>query len=229
MQTAALWSGGKDSSYATYLAMKQGHKIKYLITMFPEREDSWMFHYPCIELTRLQSESMGIKQITQKTKGEKEKELEDLKKALGKINDVDGIVSGALASNYQKTRVDKICKELGLESIAPLWHKDQEKVLREEIKTGFEIIITGVFADGFDKKWIGRKIDEKTVDELVELNKKYGISIAGEGGEYESFVVNCPLFKKRIEILKSEICWDDKTGSGYLIVKEARLAEELKK
>lgn len=224
MKLAALWSGGKDSSYATFLEMKEGHEIKYLVSMFPERVDSYMFHRPCIELTVLQAEAFGIEQIIGKTKGEKEKELDDLRKILDGIKDeIDGIVSGAVASQYQKSRIEKICGELGLKSIAPLWQKDPEKILRDEIRAGFEIIFTGVFADGFDRNWLGRKIDEKAVNELVKLSEKKGISIAGEGGEYESLVINCPLFKKRIEILESEISWDEKTNSGYLIVNEARL------
>jgi diphthine-ammonia ligase len=224
MRLASLWSGGKDSAFATYLALNQGHEVKALVTIFPERQDSWMFHFPCIKLTKLQAKAIGIEQIVKKTKGEKEKELEDLKKVLEKIkSEIDGIVSGAIASNYQKLRIDKICDELRLKHISPLWQKDQEKVLEDEIRAGFEIIITGVFAEGFDKNWIGRKIDDKAKKELLELKKKFGISVSGEGGEYESLVLNCPLFKKKIEILNSEICWDSKTNSGYLIIKEARL------
>jgi ABC transporter with metal-binding/Fe-S-binding domain ATP-binding protein len=223
MKFAALWSGGKDSAFATYLALRQGHKIKALVTIFPEREDSWMFHFPCIKLTKLQAKAMGIEQIAKRTKGEKEKELEDLKKVLSGMKEIDGIVSGAIASNYQKSRIDKICDELKISHFSPLWQKNQEKVLEEEILAGFEIIITGVFAEGFEKSWLGRKIDDEARKKLLELKRKFGISVSGEGGEYESFVLNCPLFKKRIEILNSEICWDSKTNSGYLIAKKAKL------
>ena len=223
MRLASLWSGGKDSVYATYLALKQGYEIKALITIFPKNQESWMFHYPCIKLTKLQAKAIGIKQIVKKTKGEKEKELEDLRKVLSRMKDIDGIVSGVIASNYQKSRIDKVCEELGLKHFSPFWQKNQEKVLKGEIRAGFEIIITGVFAEGFDKSWLGKKIDDVTIKELLELKRKFGISVSGEGGEYESLVVYCPLFKKRIEILNSEICWDSKTNSGYLIPKKAKL------
>lgn len=227
MKLASLISGGKDSIYATYLAMQKGHEIKYLVTIFPERQDSWMFHHPCIELTKLQAEALGIKQIIGKTIGEKEKELEDLRKVLEKIrNEVEGVVSGAIASNYQKIRIDRICEELGLESLTPLWNEDQEKLLKEEVGSGFEIIITGVFAEGFNKSWLGRKIDFKTIEELKKLNKKFRTNISAEGGEYESFVLNCPIFKKKVEITESEIIWDDATNSGYLIVKRAELIQK---
>lgn len=223
MRLAALWSGGKESSYSTYLAMKE-HEIKYLITLFPEKEDSWMFHYPCIELTKLQAEALGIKQIIRKTKGEKEKELEDLKEVLMSIrNEIDGVVSGAVYSKYQKKRIEKICKELRLKSITPLWHRDAEKLLKEEIESEFEIIITGVSAEGFDKNWLGRKINLDTIEDLKKLNKRFRINLSGEGGEFESLVLNCPLFKKQIKILDFETEWDNKTNSGYLVVRKTKL------
>ena len=224
MRLAALFSGGKDSTYAMYKLMKEGHEIKYLITIFSERQDSWMFHYPCIELTKLQSEALGIKQIIKKTKGEKEKELKDLKDVLISVKDeIDGIVTGALYSDYQKTRIEKICKELGLKCLSPLWHSDLEKMLKEEIDLGFEIVITGVAAEGLDKSWLGRKIDFDLIEKLKELNKKFGINIGAEGGEFETLVIDCPIFKKKIKILESDSIWDDKTNSGYLKIKDATI------
>jgi ABC transporter with metal-binding/Fe-S-binding domain ATP-binding protein len=224
MRLASLFSGGKDSTYATYLASKK-HEIKFLVTMLPERSDSWMFHHPCTELTALQAESMGIEHIKQTTPGKKELELEELKSVLKKIkDDIDGIVAGAVESNYQKTRVERICKELGLELVAPLWGIDQEELLRKQLKTGFDMIITAVAAEGLDKNFIGRKIDEKTIDELCELGKKFGINVAAEGGEYESFVRDCPMFSKKIEIMDSEVVWEG--TSGYLVVKKAKLIDK---
>jgi len=227
MRLASLMSGGKDSIYALYKLMKEGHEIKYLITIFSEHQDSWMFHYPCIELTKLQAESLGIKQIIKKTKGEKEKELKDLKDALVSIKDeIDGIVTGALYSDYQKTRIEKICKELGLKCLSPLWHSDLEKMLKEEIKSGFEIVITGVAAEGLDKSWLGKKIDLSLIEKLKELNKKFGINIGAEGGEFETLVLDCPIFRKKIKILDSSVVWDNNTNSGYLKVKNAILVEK---
>jgi len=224
MKIAALFSGGKDSTFALYNAIRQGHKIRYLVTIFPERQDSWMFHHPCIELTKLQSEALGIRQIIEKTKGEKEKELEDLKKALEKIKDkIEGVVSGAIASRYQKNRIDKVCKELKLKSITPLWNKNPEELFEEEIKSGFEIIITAVSAAGLDENWLGKKIDLESIKELKDLSKKFGFNLVFEGGEAETIVLNSPIFKKKIDFHDSEKIWDSKTNSGYLIIKNARL------
>jgi len=227
MKLAILFSGGKDSTYALFKAMKEGHEIKYLITIFSERQDSWMFHYPCIELTKLQAKSLGIKQIIKKTKGEKEKELKDLKDVLISVkNEIDGVVTGALYSDYQKTRIEKICKELGLKCLSPLWHSDLEKMLKEEVVLGFEIIISGVAAEGLDRSLLGKKIDLSLIEKLKELNKKFGINIGAEGGEFETLVLDCPLFKKKIKILQSDSAWDNKTNSGYLKIKDTALVEK---
>ncbi|MEM5772891.1 MAG: TIGR00289 family protein [Candidatus Aenigmatarchaeota archaeon] len=225
MRVAVLFSGGKDSTYATYIAKKQGNEIKYLVTIIPEREDSWMFHFPCIALTKLQAKAIGVKQIMRRTKGEKEKELEDLKRVLEKIKgEIDAVVSGAVASNYQKSRIDKVCKDLKLKHLAPLWQKNQEEVLKEEVKAGFEIMITGVFAEGFDESWLGRMIDEEAVKEILELKEKFGISPSGEGGCYETLILDCPIFKKRLQIIRSRKIWEGM--SGYLQIDKAKLVSK---
>jgi ABC transporter with metal-binding/Fe-S-binding domain ATP-binding protein len=198
MKLACLFSGGKDSTYALYLTLKEGHEVAYLVSVFPESPESYMFHYPMIEKTIEQAEAIGIKHIIVRTKGEKEKELEDLKNALSRL-DVDGVVSGAIASNYQKSRIDRIAKELGIASLAPLWHKDEERLLKEQIDSGFEIIITHVAAQGLDKSWIGRKIDRKALEELKKIREKYQINLSGEGGEFETLVLDCPLFSHPIK------------------------------
>jgi len=152
-----------------------------------------------------------------------------LRKVLEKIkSEIEGVVSGAVESNYQKSRIDAICKKLGLKSISPLWHREPEELLKEEVDSGFEIIITGVFADGFDKNWLGRKIDEKCIEDLKQLNKKYGVHLVFEGGEAETLVTDCPIFKKKIKILNFEKIWDDNTNSGYLEVKKSILVNKQK-
>ncbi|OYT42625.1 MAG: TIGR00289 family protein [Candidatus Aenigmarchaeota archaeon ex4484_224] len=227
MKLAALFSGGKDSTYAIYLAKKMGYEVKYLLTIFPESKESWMFHHPCIEMTKVQAELMGIKQLIRKTKGEKEKELEDLRKLVEKVKDeVSGLLSGALASNYQKERVDRIAKEFGLESIAPLWKKDRAKSLEDEIKEGFEIMVTGVATQGMNENWLGRILDLKTLNELKKLSENFGIDVGGEGGEYETLVLDCPLFSKKIVVKNFEKIWDKKTNSGYIVIKDFDLVEK---
>lgn len=227
MRVAVLYSGGKDSSYTVLVGVQQGWDVRYLVTLLPKRNDSWMFHHPCAELTKLQAEAMGIKHVVRETAGEKEKELEDMTAAIKSIKgDVDAVVSGAILSRYQKDRIDAICKELDLKSITPLWHKNEEKLLKEEIDAGLDIIITAVASAGLDKSWIGRKLDEETIEELNKLKEKYGINISGEGGEYESFVINTPFFKKRIELGEIEKVWDENTSSGYIVCRNAKLVSK---
>jgi diphthine-ammonia ligase len=223
LRVAALISGGKDSALALWRAIKQGFEIRYLVTMIPRQEDSWMFHYPNIHLVDLFAEATEIPLVKGETSGVKEVELEDLKRLLGKL-DVEGVVSGAVSSDYQKTRIEKICEELHLVSVAPLWHEDPLKLLQEIIGQGFETIFVGVYAYGFDAEWLGRKIDQTTIDELVQLSRKYQISMVGEGGEYETLVLDAPFFKKKIKLLKVERVWEGQ--SGYLFAKEATLIDK---
>jgi predicted ATP pyrophosphatase (TIGR00289 family) len=223
MRVAVLATGGKDSVLALHHVLDEGHEVKYLATIIPLREDSWMFHYPNIRLVDLFAEAVGMRLMKAESRGVKEDELKDLKRLIEKL-DVDGIVSGAIASTYQKDRIDALCKQLGLKCLAPLWHRDPLSVLREILDLGFEVMITGVYALGFREEWLGRKIDEATVADLVELNRQYGVSLVGEGGEYETLVLDAPLFKKRIKIIEANRVWKNQTGS--FIITKADLEEK---
>jgi predicted ATP pyrophosphatase (TIGR00289 family) len=220
MKVAALFSGGKDSTFSIYIAKQYGWDVTHLVTLMSENKDSWMFHSINIHLVDKLAEAMDIPLIKRITKGEKEEELADLKKILSDL-DVDGVISGAIASEYQRTRIEKICYELGIKSFTPLWHKNQELVLRDEVDAGFKIIIVGAFAHGFNESWLGRALDKKCIDDLVELQKKYGINVAGEGGEFETLVLDCPLFKKKLVL--DEVSKEWKRDSGVLQVKKAHL------
>lgn len=220
MRVAVLVTGGKDSALALYKVMNSGYETKYLVSMIPLSEDSWMFHYPNIHLVDLFAEAVEIPLAKAETSGVKEKEVEDLKRLVEKL-DVDAVASGAIASNYQKTRIEKICQQLKLKCIAPLWHADQASILKEILDLKFETIITGVCAYGFSKEWLGRKIDHATIEDLKKLNNQYGISLVGEGGEYETLVLDAQFFKKRIKIIEAETVWKNQTG--YFLIKKANL------
>ena len=210
MKLAALTSGGKDSSFAIYKALQEGHEITYLISIIPENEDSYMFHSANIHLTGLISEACGIPLISQLSTGEKEKELQDLKKAIQHVN-VDGVAVGAIESQYQASRVRRICDELGIKMYAPLWHMEPEGLLREMIAL-MDIRIVKVAAAGMDESWLGRRFDEKMIEDLKALNRKYRVHIAGEGGEYESLVLDAPFYRKRINLLKTCNLWKGDHG-----------------
>jgi len=182
-----------------------------------------MFHYPNIHLADLFAEAVGIPLVKAETVGVKEVEVKDLKRLLAKL-DIDAVVSGAISSQYQKKRIDKVCSELGLKSIAPLWHQDPRKLLEELVKLKIETIIVGVYAFGFTADWLGRKINQATINDLVELNRKYQVSLVGEGGEYETLVQDAPFFKKKMQLIETEKVWEGQ--SGYLLVKKATLADK---
>jgi len=228
MKLAALFSGGKDSAFAACKAMKEGNAIACLISMKPENQESYMFHSANIDLVKLQAEAMELPLIFASTKGEKELELEDLKKAIEKAKkkyEIEGVVAGAIASSYQYERLKKICDELKLKAVAPLWHINHENYMHTLIHSGFEAIITAIAAEGLTRNFLGRRIDDAMIAKLVELNKKFSISICGEGGEYESLVTNCPLFKKRIEIVVDKIEMEPGSeNAGIYRIRKAKLA-----
>lgn len=220
MRVAALFSGGKDSVFAVYIAKQYGWEIPFLVTVFPEQSDSWMFHSINIHQTEYLARAIGIPLVKRTTPAEKETELFDLKTVLQDL-EIDGVVSGAIASEYQRTRIEKVTEELGLKSFTPLWHKNQELLLRDQVKAGFHIIVVGVFAEGFNETWLGKTIDEDAIDALVHLHDIQGINIAGEGGEYETLVLDGPLFSKKLVIDESEKEWN--RDSGVFRVQKAHL------
>jgi diphthine-ammonia ligase len=222
MKLAALISGGKDSVFAIYKALQEGHEVTHLINIIPARDDSYMYHSINLHMVELISAASEIPLIQQKSSGIKELELDDLALALKKVN-VDGVSVGAVESQYQASRVQKICDSLGLKVYAPLWHKDPEELLNEMAKV-LDIRIVRVAAEGLDKSWLGRPINVNSIENLKALNRRYMVHMAGEGGEYETVVLDAPFFKKRIEIVKSEVEWEGDTGS--LKILDARLVDK---
>ena len=218
-------SGGKDSIYAIYKAQQQGDEVVCLITLKSKRADSYMFHIPNIHMASMIAEAMGLPLISEESSGVKEKELDDMKRALKMAKEkygIAGVTSGALASQYQYERVGRICDELGLKSVAPLWQADPESYIKELIANNFKAIITGIAADGLTEAWLGTEINEEFLRKIKKLHVHYG----GEGGEYESLVLDCPLFNKKIKVVK----WHNKMENkctGHYLIDEAVLEEKL--
>ena len=226
MSVAILFSGGKDSTMAVYAALEAKEDVKYLLSMKSKNDESYMFHVPNIHVTDLLSEALDIPIMSVETDGVKEEELEDLKAAFVDLKNlgVEAIYTGALYSVYQKSRIEKLGDEVGLEIISPYWHVDELEYMRKIVSLGFKIMICGVAAWGLDESWLGRIIDDDTIDELVKLNEKYHVDMAFEGGEAETLAVDGPIFKKRIEILKYKKEWH--LDSGVFIIEDAVLREK---
>lgn len=222
LKLGALVSSGKDSIYAMYVLMRQNYGMECLITIKSKNPDSFMFHTPSVELVKLQAEAMNLPLVEFETKGEKEEELKDLKKALEiakKQYKIEGVVTGALCSTYQRDRIEKICDELGLKIFSPLWHINQETELREILDAGFKFILTAIAADGLDKSFLGKVVDDEFVNKLKKISEKNKMNIAGEGGEYESFVIDGPIFNKKIKILEYEIKEESRNVAKFIIKK----------
>ena len=228
LRLGVLFSGGKDSTYSAYIMQRQNYELACLITMRSENKESFMFQSAGVEIVELQAQAMGLPLIVGQTKGEKEKELVDLEKTITIAKEkyrLDGIVSGALFSTYQRDRIEKICDRLGLKIFSPLWHKPQEEEMKELLASGFIFILSAVAAEGLDKSWLNKIITLKEVEKLIQINRNVGINVAGEGGEFESVVLDCPLFKKKIIIEEAEIREEGKY-CAHIIIRKAGLGEK---
>ncbi len=211
---------------AVYAALEAKEDVKYLLSMKSKNDESYMFHVPNIHVTDLLSEALDIPIMSVETEGVKEEELDDLKAAFLDLKDlgVEAIYTGALYSVYQKSRIEKLGDEVGLKIISPYWHVDELEYMRKIVSLGFKIMICGVAAWGLDESWLGRIIDDDTIDELVRLKENYYVDIAFEGGEAETLAIDGPIFKKRIEILKYKKEWH--LDSGVFVIEDAVLKEK---
>ena len=216
MKLAALFSGGKDSTYSIYKARQDDHQIKCLITLFPKSPDSQLLHFPNVELTKFQSETMKIPQITTElNSNEAAEEMNVLKALLEKAKQdfqIDGLIHGGISSEFQKKRFENICKENDLNILTPLWKTSPKEYMNEIINSGFKFILTSVSSDGLDETWLGKIITAQDLSKLNELSDKYGFNLNFEGGEAETFVIDCPLYSHPIHITKSKKIWDGYRG-----------------
>lgn len=227
MRVACLFSGGKDSNFALFEASKK-HEIKCLITMISKNPDSYMFQTPGIDFTKFQAKALEIPIIEFKTFGEKEKELVELEKAISKAikeYKIQGIVSGAIKSTYQSSRIQEICNKLDIYSINPIWQINEKDYLKLLLKNKFKIKIIAIASYPFTKEYIGKIINEEFSEKLIKIQNKFKISIIGEGGEYESFILDSPMFKKSIEIKEFKILMDGE-NCGKMIIKKIKLVDK---
>jgi len=211
IRAAVLFSGGKDSVYATYIAQQQHFVVVGTITIVPSASDSYMFHVPNARFASTISSAMGIPNLTAEVPSDQD-ELLVLSQAIKSLG-VDAVITGAIASDYQMFRINFVCEELGVRVFSPLWHKNQEMLLREIVGAGFDVRMVGVAADGLDEMWLGRMIDSKTIDDLVALRRKRRINVSGEGGEFETIVLDGPNFCNRLQISSSSVNWTGSSGT----------------
>ena len=223
MRIGVLFSGGKDSTLALHKAAEK-EEVACLITLVSKNKESFMFHTPNIDVTTLQAEALGLPLVQKVTEGKPEEEVKDLEEAIAqavKAYKIEGVVSGAVESVYQSERIQRVCSRLGVWCFNPLWKRNQKALLEEIVAKGFKVIISGVFAYPLDSIWLGKEVNTELIGKLLRLEKEFGLSPSGEGGEIETTVLDAPLFKKKIEVLDYEI--DAKGNSGVFRIKQARL------
>ena len=221
MKLASFFSGGKDSVYSINIAKENGHEINCLLTVLSNSEESHLLHHPNLNWTNLQSQSMNIEQLTISSFSDNTDDELDLFEKLiynaKKKFEIDGIVHGGIKSKFQKSNFEKICQKLDLKLFSPLWEKDPYLYMEELIQKKFEFIISSVSSDGLDEKWLGKNISSNDVHTLKSLSEKFGFNLNFEGGEAETFVVNCPLFTKMIKINQYEKIWDGYRGRFEIV------------
>ena len=225
MKLAALFSGGKDSAFSIFLAKKQGHEIKCLLSIFPESDESHLLHHPNLQWTHLQSQSMQIPQLTIKSEfDETDNEINSLEKILIQAMEkyqIEGLVHGGIQSQFQKEKFENLCNKLNLKSITPLWNRNPLEYMNELISSNFVFIITSVSSGGLDDSWLGKIITKNDIVDLYTLSQKFGFNLNFEGGEAETFVVDCSLFSHPIKIIQGKKIWDGYRGRFEIV--DARL------
>jgi len=221
MKLASLFSGGKDSAYAIYVVQKQGHDIVCLLSVFPKSDESHLLHHPNMTWTKLQSESMNIPQLLISSDSDNtDEELSKLEILLQKAKeqfDIEGVVHGGIKSNFQKDKFETLCSKLNLIIVAPLWGIESQQYMNDLLDSKFEFIMTVVSSDGLDDSWLGKLISKSDIDILKRLSQKFGFNLNFEGGEAETFVINCPLFTNSIKINQFEKIWDGYRGRFEIV------------
>lgn len=200
MKAIALCSGGKDSVFAIHVAALMGFDVEAVLTIVPRYEAPKLFHKPFAPYVSLQAQSMGMEWLSIEVSSEDEEEhaLIRILEMGKKFTEATHLVVGALLSDYQRIRFALAAEKVGLRIVAPLWRKNQVEYMRELVDAGIEAMITYIACYGIPLDWLGRVIDSELVDEIVEKARRYGFNPAFEGGEAETFVVNAPLFRKRV-------------------------------
>ncbi len=221
MKLACLFSGGKDSTYAIHLAKKQGHDVVCLLSIFTKSEESHLLHHPNLRWTKLQSESMKIPQLTIiSNSNETSDELIVMEKLLQNAKEqfqIDGLVHGGIKSKFQKEKFETLCLKLNLVSIAPLWETNPKEYMNQLLDSNFHFMMVTVSSDGLDEQWLGKLISKSDIEVLNNLSDKFGFNLNFEGGESETFVINCPLFSNPIKINKFTKNWDGYRGRFEIV------------
>lgn len=253
MKVVGLISGGKDSCYNLMKCVQNGHELVALVNLYPADQekdelDSYMYQTVGHQLIQYYSDALGLPLFRRaikgqpmnveldydetKVQGDQQDEVEDLFEILKEVKgqvEFEAVSVGAIFSSYQNNRVRNVCKRLELEVLAYLWQMDQKQLLSSMIEEGLEAILIKVAAIGLvPEQHLGKSLKEMQ-SKLLELENKYGINVCGEGGEFETFTLDCPLFKKRIRIEDTQVIIhsDDAFAKvGFLRINKLELVDK---
>jgi len=202
LSAIASWSGGKDSCLAYYRAIKKGYEIKSLLSFISRESKRGCFHGIVGDLIRLQAESLGVPLVLEEVSPDMQKYEEEFKAAVGKFKPqgIGSMVFGDIYLLDHQSWVDRVCSEIGIKPVEPLWNESTDGLLNEFIDLGFKTVIVSCKADVLGEEFIGKIIDKDMIGEF----KKRNVCPCGENGEYHTLVIDGPIFKNRINILDSQ-------------------------
>lgn len=194
------WSGGKDSCLAYYKAIKHGYQIKYLLNFISRESQRCCFHGLEAGLVRLQAKLIGIPLVQKETTADMQKYETEFKAAVSGIKGIQAMVFGDIYLDEHKEWVERVCKDLGILAVEPLWGNSATSLMEEFINLGFKAVVVSCQADKFDRDFVGKEVDKDLIKQLRARN----ICPCGENGEFHTLVIDGPIFKRRIKIVESE-------------------------
>jgi diphthine-ammonia ligase len=219
MKVVASWSGGKDSAYAYYLAKQQGHQVLSLLTMMMSEEKS-NFHMIPTDIIDAQTKAIGVP-LLKKTTSEDTYE-NDFKAVLAEFKNrgAEGLVTGDIyeVAGHEEGWLDRVCREVGLKPVKPLWMGDTKQIYLDYLKTGLKATVVRTNRE-LSLDWLGRVLDRQFYDDILKLE---GVDPCGEGGEYHTVITDGPDFKQKVELVETEKKRLD-NGFGYLEIKQFKV------
>lgn len=213
-----LWTGGKDSALALYLAVKRGIVVKELVTFAPP-EAEFLAH-PLSVMT-LQAVALGFKHRILNIEAPYDEGYRKQMEVL-KGEGIDTLITGDIDQVAGQPNFIRTCAEpLGLQVLTPLWKKGRWDLMGAILAAGFQVIFSCVKPVGLTPEWVGRRIDRSALEELAQLHTDTGLDICGEQGEYHTLVLDGPGFNRRLELSGTEVF--NRGDLAYLKIGNARL------
>ncbi len=209
MKVVASWSGGKDSCFALYKALKEGYKASSLLT-FMQSETTTNFHALNVKLLDAQAQAIGIPMFKRVTTPEAYEQQFKETLLQFKMQGAEGLVTGDIyeVAGHEERWLERVCKEVGLKPIRPLWMGDTKQIFQDFIDAGFEATVVRTKNAVVGEEWLGRQLNQQFLNDILKLDN---VDPCGEGGEYHTVITDGPLFKNRISLVETK----KSSSNGY--------------